>query len=99
MLAQGSVLVSNKNGYVINLAVSDGKLRIYGNNMEYVEDIDNSNISFEVAFRLQKFIDTVSHLDSNEVKIMPKYRKGRDGEEVVIAILIWTDDLTIVLGA
>lgn len=99
VLAQGSVLVSNKNGYVINLAVSDGKLRIYGNNMEYVEDIDNSNISFEVAFRLQKFIDTVSHLDSNEVKIMPKYRKGRDGGEVVIAILIWTDDLTIVLGA
>lgn len=99
VLAQGSVLVNNKNDYVINLSVENGKLRVYGNNMEYVENVDNSEINFTVGFRLQHFIDTISHLDSNEITIMPKYRKDRNGNEIVIAILIWTENLTVVLGA
>jgi hypothetical protein len=99
VLAQGSILVNNKNDYVINLSVENGKLRVYGNNMEYVENVDNSEINFTVGFRLQHFIDTISHLDSNEITIMPKYRKDRNGNEIVIAILIWTENLTVVLGA
>lgn len=99
VLAQGSVLVSNKNDYVINLSVDKGKLHIYGNNMEYTENVDNADVSFNAAFRLQHFIDTISHLDSNEVTIMPKYRKDRNGNDVVIAILLWTENLTVVLGS
>ena len=99
VLTQGSVLVSNRNDYVINLAVDDGTLRVFGNNMEYTEKIGNKSAKFSVAFRLQKFMDTISHLDSNEINIMPKYRKDANGNEIVIAILIWTENLTVVLGA
>lgn len=99
VLAQGSVLVSNKNDYVINLAVENGKLRVFGNNMEYVENVDDSAEEFTVALRLQRFVDTISHLDSNEVKIMPKYRKDRNGNEIVFALILWTENLTVVLGA
>ena len=92
-LNQASLLSSSSED-TIQFSVSSDKVSLSGNNVDCKFDIDPYASPFTVEFKTSSLKDVLSNFDSEAIKVAPMMQEGQ-----VAGILLWSDNLTVVLAS
>lgn len=92
-LSQADLLSSNGSNRV-EFAVSGQEVRIHDDNIDCKVKFEGKCKEFNIPFNSSLFKPIISHIDSETVNMCPV-----DMDGVVSGLVIWTDNLTVMIGS
>lgn len=79
----------------ITLSLSDGFLSLKDNNVDCKSKVETSCPDFTAGFKTDAFKSVLSNVDEETISMAPMF----DESGVVTGLVIWTSDLSVVLGS
>lgn len=87
-------LLSSGGESKISFSIVGQEVRIYDDNIDCKVKFEGSCTEFDVKFDASSFKSVISHVDAETINICPALNDG-----VISGLTIWTDSLTVMLGA
>lgn len=92
-LSQADLLASTGDNQV-EFSLQDNILRIKDDNVDCKIKVEGTCNNFSIKFKSSMLKSVISHVDTETINICPVIQ-----EDVVAGITVWTDSLTVMIGA
>lgn len=93
LLSQADLL-SSSGDTAINFKVIGNEVQIYDDNVDCKIKFEGSCPEFNIPLNSSQFKSIIGHVDNETIKISPAWM-----EDEVAGLTIWTDNLTVMVGA